>query len=454
MVSPQTKNLTAATAQQDVPSKAVPTGVSSASTINPVDIKSASNALLPFINKNTVEAITQHTKEKFKGQKGILNFGYRHEAIPVEKRAIVPAETYLAENLKALIKANNITLICMESSAEGADKPAHLMADQQELARKEFASEIEKMSQKHEVDLAITKLITNKVIDREFDSNHQSIKDSSSKSRKQIAEAISNALKPWLEKLPGMGNFFVAPLNERNSFDEFHSENLLYQKAKELGIKMLPIDAPVKDKNKGSLYKDFKLEFGKLFGVAYLLHEKKDLLPQMSEFLNKNKGYQEFIENFQKLDHNIQNQLVDNYKSLWDEVSAKAKKHDDDREVIMTSNLENAFKNTNGNVMTVLGSKHVMKLLPDGQSASAIKQVADKGVTTISIDLQSRDHVAKKATTLSLIPESTKPQYLRANCHSSLSDIDLYKIHEIENGKAIKFAQAYDALITIPKLAA
>ncbi|NBV99067.1 MAG: hypothetical protein EBR67_06090 [Proteobacteria bacterium] len=145
---------------------------------------------------------------------------------------------------------------------------------------------------------------------------------------------------------------------------------------------------------------------------------------------------------------------MDNYKSLWDEVSAKAKKHDDDREVIMTSNLENAFKNTNGNVMTVLGSKHVMKLLPDGQSASAIKQVADKGVATISIDLQSRDHVAKKATTLSLIPESTKPQYLRANCHSSLSDIDLYKIHEIENGKAIKFAQACDAIIIIPELAA
>ncbi|NBV99066.1 MAG: hypothetical protein EBR67_06085 [Proteobacteria bacterium] len=168
-----------------------------------------------------------------------MNFGYRHEAIPLQKRAIVPAEKYLAENLEALIKANNITLICMESSAEGADKPAHLMADQQELARKEFASEIEKMSQKHEVDLAITKLITNRVIDREFDSNHQSIKDSSSKSRKQIAEAISNALEPWLAKLPSMKSFFVAPLNKRNSFDEFHSENLLYQKAKELGIKRI-----------------------------------------------------------------------------------------------------------------------------------------------------------------------------------------------------------------------
>lgn len=453
MVSPQQAELPVVTATGTKPENVRATEVSPVTTVTSVNIKSASNPLLPFINENTVKAITEHTKEKFKDQRGILGFGYRHDAVPFQKGAIVPAEKYFAENLEALIKANNITLIALESYAEGVDKPAHLMADQQELARQEFASEIEKISQKHKIDLAITKLVTNNIIGREFDVDHQSIKDSSSKSSNQAAGGISRALEPWLAKLPGMKSFFVAPLNERNSFDEFHSENLLYQKAKELGIKMLPIDAPVKDRNKGSLYGDFKLEFGKLFGVAYLLHEKKDLLPQMSEFLKKNKEYQEFIENFQKLNPNEQKQLVNNYESLWDEVSTKAKKHHDDREVIMTSNLENAFKSTNGNVMTVLGSKHVMKLVPDRQSPSATKQLANKGVPTISIDLESRDHVAHKAT-LPFIPESTKSQYLRADCHLNLSNTDLLPSHGPEMGKGIKLAQAYDAIITIPKLAA
>ena len=96
-----------------------------------------------------------------------------------------------------------------------------------------------------------------------------------------------------------------------------------------------------------------------------------------------------------------------------------------------------------------------MKSLPDGElplpSASAIQQLADKGVTTISIDLLSRDHEFDKAT-LSIIPESTKPQYLKADCHSSLSNIDLSSYLRIETG--IKLAQACDAIITIPKLAA
>lgn len=451
MVSPQQAELPVVTATGTKPENVRATEVSPVTTVTSVNIKSASNPLLPFINENTVEAITQHTKEKFKDQKGILSFGYRHDAVPFQKGAIVPAEKYFAENLEALIKANNITLIAMESSAEGVNKPAHLMAEQQELARQEFASEIEKMSQNHKVDLAITKLVTNNVIGREFDRNHQSIKDSFSKLHKQIAETISSALEPLLAKLLGMKSFFVAPLNERNSFDEFHSENLLYQKAKELGIKILPIDAPVKDK-KDSLYEAFKLEFGKLFGVAYLLHEKQDLLSQMPEFLKKNKGYQEFIKNFQKLNPNEQKQLLDDYKSLWDEVSDKAKKYAEDREVTMASNLHNAFNSTDGNVMTVLGSMHVMKLLPDGQSPSATKQLANKGVATISIDLESRDHVAHKAT-LSLIPESTKSQYLRADCHSSLSNTDLLPSHGPEMGKDIKLAQAYDAIITIPKLA-
>jgi kynurenine formamidase len=121
----------------------------------------------------------------------------------------------------------------------------------------------------------------------------------------------------------------------------------------------------------------------------------------------------------------------------------------------MASNLHNAFNSTDGNVMTVLGSLHVMKSLPDGElplpSASAIQQLADKGVTTISIDLLSRDHEFDKAT-LSIIPESTKPQYLKADCHSSLSNIDLSSYLRIETG--IKLAQACDAIITIPKLAA
>jgi hypothetical protein len=279
-------------------------------------------------------------------------------------------------------------------------------------------------------------------------------------SSKQATRSISRALEPWLAKLPGMKSFFVAPLNERNSFDEFHSENLLYQKAKELGIKILPIDAPAKDRSKGSLYRDFKLEFGKLFGVAYLLHEKKDLLPQMPEFLKENKGYQEFIETFKKLNSNEQKQLLDDYKSLWDEVSAKVKEYDDKREAIMASNLHNAFMNTNGNVMTAFGRKHVMKLLPNDQSPSAIQQLADKGVATISIDLESRDHEFDK-TTLSLIPESNQAQYLKTACHANLSNFDISKspsfiidLSRDSNEGKIKLAQACDAIITIPKLAA
>jgi hypothetical protein len=51
-----------------------------------------------------------------------------------------------------------------------------------------------------------------------------------------------------------------------------------------------------------------------------------------------------------------------------------------------------------------------------------------------------------------LIPESNKHQYLKTDCHPNLSNIDLSSYVGI--GKGIKLAQACDAIITIPKLAA
>ncbi|NBV99065.1 MAG: hypothetical protein EBR67_06080 [Proteobacteria bacterium] len=76
MVQPlkQTGNLPVVTTTETVPSKGGSKEVSPANTINPIDIKSASNALLPFINENTVEAITKHTKEKFQSSKRNFEF--------------------------------------------------------------------------------------------------------------------------------------------------------------------------------------------------------------------------------------------------------------------------------------------------------------------------------------------------------------------------------------------
>ncbi|MFM7459019.1 MAG: hypothetical protein ACKO3R_10250 [bacterium] len=125
-VLPQKENLNTTT-QQAVTPKAVPIRVPPASTANPANITSASSPLLPFINENTVEAITLHTKEKFQGKKGILGFGHKHLGVPFKKGAIVPSEKYLADNLGAIAKANNITLIVLESCADEADKPAHLI---------------------------------------------------------------------------------------------------------------------------------------------------------------------------------------------------------------------------------------------------------------------------------------------------------------------------------------
>jgi hypothetical protein len=173
----------------------------------------------------------------------------------------------------------------------------------------------------------------------------------------------------------------------------------------------------------------------------------------MQEFLKKNKKYQKFIEDFQRLDHKKQEEFLSNCTSLHDELSTKIKESEDKREVTIASNLHKALLNSDGNLMTVLGSRHVMKKLPDERSA--IQQLADKDVVTISIDLLSRDHEGDRAT-LSLIPESTKSQYLRADCHPSLSNIDLssYVASYVGIEKGIKLAQACDAIITIPKLAA
>ncbi|MFM7457831.1 MAG: hypothetical protein ACKO3R_04120 [bacterium] len=324
------------------------------------------------------------------------------------------------------------------------------ISKQEKLAKQEFASEIEEISRRHKVDLAITKLVTNNLINKLFDDIHQSIKYIYPKPIKQAIQTIDSILdwlKNWLEKLPGMK---ATLLNKRNAFDEFTSGDLLYQKAKELGIQMLPIDAHSKDRLKFTLYDRFKDHFINLIEIASLLYDKEDLA-QMPEFLKENKIYQEFIETFKQLDSNVQKQLLDDYKSLWDEVSAKTKQYDDNREVTIASNLENAFNSTNGNTMMLFGSRHLMKLLPDDQSPSAIKQLADKGVPTISIKLISRD--LESVASLSSIPESTKPQYLKT-CHS-LINIDLViPSHGNEKGKDIKLAQAHDAIITIPKLVA
>jgi hypothetical protein len=89
MVQPlkQTGNLPVVTATETVPPKGGSKEIPPLGTVTSVDIKSASNPLLPFINENTVEAITSHTKEKFKDQKGILSFGHTHHAVwlPLDK---------------------------------------------------------------------------------------------------------------------------------------------------------------------------------------------------------------------------------------------------------------------------------------------------------------------------------------------------------------------------------
>ena len=445
MVSPQQAELPVVTPTETVPSKGGSKVVSSASTINPVDIKSTSNALLPFINENTVEAITKDAQNKFRGQKGILSFGHRHHAVPVEKGRVIPSEKYFTDNLAAIAKANNITTIALESSADEIDKPIHQSVDEAKLARKEFESEISEICQKHNVDLAITKII---------DTKFEATLTSKLNVDIPIITPILRTIYGVLFKLPIIENFILARF-KGNTFDEFKSENLLYKKAKELDIKIVPIDLPTKDKQKNPLYRQFTSGFAKLFTIAFSLYQKEDLLPQMQEFLKKNKKYQKFIEDFQRLDHKKQEEFLSNCTSLHDELSTKIKESEGKREVTIASNLHKALLNSDGNLMTVLGSMHVMKKLPDKWSPSAIQQLADKGVATISIDLVSRDHEGDKAT-LSLIPKSTKSQYLRADCHPNLSNIDLssYVSSYVGIETGIKLAQACDAIITIPKLAA
>jgi hypothetical protein len=363
--------------------------------------------------------------------------------VPFQKGRVIPSEKYFTDNLAAIAKANNITTIALESSADQV-KPLQQSVDEEKLAKKEFESEIREICQKHNVDLAITK-----IIDTEFEAT---LTSKLNVDKNRVIKNFLGAIVHVLLKLPGMESFLLARF-KGNTFDELQSENLLYKKAKELDIKIVPIDLLTKDKHKNPRYRQFRSGFARLFTIAFSLYQKEDLLPQMQEFLKKNKKYQKFIEDFQRLDHKKQEEFLSNCTSLHDELSTKIKESEDKREVTIASNLHKALLNSDGNLMTVLGSRHVMKKLPDERSA--IQQLADKDVVTISIDLLSRDHEGDRAT-LSLIPESTKSQYLRADCHPSLSNIDLssYVASYVGIEKGIKLAQACDAIITIPKLAA
>ena len=64
MVSPQQAELPLVTATGTKPENVRATEVSPVTTVTSVNIKSASNPLLPFIDEDTVKAITSHTKEK------------------------------------------------------------------------------------------------------------------------------------------------------------------------------------------------------------------------------------------------------------------------------------------------------------------------------------------------------------------------------------------------------
>lgn len=426
-----------------------PTGLLAQSYAKNVDPKMASSPTLPFIREDTVEAVAQHVQEKFQGNRGILSFGYRHDAVPFQRGATVPGEKYFADNLEAIVKANNITTIAMESPAEGIDKPAYEMGAQQEEAQKEFTTEIEAMSQRLGVDPTVAKLVAYNVLKEHFNSDHQSVGDFTDRSASIAAKAVTNALEPWLSKLPGMAKFFEAPLNERNSFEEFHKENLLFQKAKELGIKMVPVDAPIKERTKGPLYNEFKLEFGKLFTIAYLLYNKQALLPQMPDFLKKDRGYSAFIDGFKQLGHDEQKRVVDNCTALFQEVSNQFDRLENDREAAFTANLKSAFDFTNGNVMTAFGSFHAMKTSAKDRPSSAVKQVSDQGVPTVSIALAARDHEADTPT-YGIVPESKNAQYLRTNCHDSFASVDLSHRYCAED---VKLRQAFDGIVILPKLA-
>jgi hypothetical protein len=92
--------------------------VAQAAAKAPSNVGLMSHPLSAFISEDTVASITKLVAEKFQGKKGLIGFGYTHQGVPLKKRFIVPTEEYLADNLEAIVKANNIKVIAMESSSD------------------------------------------------------------------------------------------------------------------------------------------------------------------------------------------------------------------------------------------------------------------------------------------------------------------------------------------------
>jgi hypothetical protein len=250
---------------------------------------------------------------------------------------------------------------------------------------------------------------------------------------------ISKTITACFGKVPLFKNFF-------NAFHTQHWFNLIYKKASGLGIKMVPIDSPALERERNILRRKFTHDFGRLFTIlANDLVLKRPRTTEMQEFLDQNPEYQTFIGALTAKDLTIHKQKLDKYLAVYKQLEILVEQKDQERENIMATNLSKLLAETDGNVMAPLGAYHTIKTQPETGESSALEKVSKTGTPVASIYCIARDHEFEQKT-WGQLPESNKAQYIRTDCHSSISNL--------REAESATLKQAYDALIVIPKLKA
>ncbi len=415
--------------------------------------------LSAFISEDTVASITKLVAEKFQGQKGIIGFGNEHLGIPSGAGLIVPSEKYLAENLEAIVKANNIKVITFEKSSSD-----HINTNNIKIARlqqdtiKDFKIEANTLLKAEGIDESISKLIIKRVIDKHINPNSQSIGLKLPSLFYKLSNYFVKAILFCL-KLPGLRRIENMVFDKDDGLQLEFAGNMIFKQAKKLGLTIQPTDAPIRHRLIETLHQALYEELLKLYltGLKSLAPELKQEfenatrrltpyeLKQITQVSADNK-YLELLTNITRRNPRAgQQQLVASTK-LMDSLNTKIEKMGRDRENMIADSLRKVLTTTDGNVMAVYGACHVVKATPETTKVSAFEKISQDRIPTANIYCTARDIDANSIQ--EQIPASSQPQYLRTNSPH------LKNPKVMTLGDKVPLSQAYDALIVLPKLKA
>lgn len=404
---------------------------------NSADLNLASNPLLPFINENSVEAISEHVQEKFQGEKGIIGFGHHHVAIPIGLKSVVPSEKYIVENLEQLVKTNNIKAFAFEVPRDFEDITVEESTLRDKKAQADFAGEINKIFLDHKIDPQVTKLVIDSAMKRFY-------REEGVGRNFMIPELIRNLLDVFgyvSDRMPGLKWISRIGCNE-NAFENIARANPLLEKVKSIGLKKIAVDAPSIQLAKLRLYMHCKSICIEMAAAAFNLIANS--VPDDADQFLRGKQTKQFVKDLNRKDPNVIKQTIEMYLEIANKLSSMIKGMQIQRENIIAENLQKRFSETDGNILALLGTNHIQKSTMEA-TQSAISKASQEGISTISLGLFARDFEQDQKIT-DLIPASNKAQYLRADCHESVSNQPIPT-------DSVSLAQAYDAIITLPKLA-